>query len=111
MSFKDEIIQIQNKNKATISEDFLQHIVECMDEDLRKFAKKNPDETERRFVISNAIFSVMEKREVRPGDLGYIRVPDSYFAAVESHYTNEGFEVKITYDRIGQCGAFSIKWG
>ena len=111
MSFKDEIIQIQNKNKATISEDFLQHIVECMDEELKKFAKGNPDETERRFLISNAIFSVMEKRDVCPGELGYIRVPDSYFAAVASHYTNEGFDVKITYDKIGKAGVLSIKWG
>ena len=111
MSFKDEIIQIQNKNKATISEDFLQHIVECMDEELKKFAKGNPDETERRFLISNAIFSVMEKRDVRPGELGYIRVPDSYFSAVASHYTNEGFDVNITYDKIGKAGVLSIKWG
>ena len=111
MSFKDEIIQIQNKNKATISKDFLQHIVECMDEELKKFAKGNPDETERRFLISNAIFSVMEKRDVCPGELGYIRVPDSYFAAVASHYTNEGFDVNITYDKIGKAGVLSIKWG
>ena len=111
MSFKDEIIQIQNKNKATISEDFLQRIVECMDEELKKFAKGNPDETERRFLISNAIFSVMEKRDVCPGELGYIRVPDSYFAAVASHYTDEGFDVKITYDKIGKAGVLSIKWG
>lgn len=111
MSFKDEIIQIQNKNKATISEDFLQHIVECMDEELKKFAKGNPDETERRFLISNAIFSVMEKRDVCPGELGYIRVPDSYFSAVASHYTNEGFDVNITYDKIGKAGVLSIKWG
>lgn len=111
MSFKDEIIQIQNKNKATISEDFLQHIVECMDEELKKFAKGNPDETERRFLISNAIFSVMEKRDVCPGELGYIRVPDSYFSAVASHYTNEGFDVTITYDKIGKAGVLSIKWG
>ena len=111
MSFKDEIIQIQNKNKATISEDFLQHIVECMDEELKKFAKGNPDETERRFLISSAIFSVMEKRDVHPGELGYIRVPDSYFSAVASHYTNEGFDVTITYDKIGKSGVFSIKWG
>ena len=82
-----------------------------MAEELKKFAKGNPDETERRFLISNAIFSVMEKRDVCPGELGYIRVPDSYFSAVASHYTNEGFDVKITYDKIGKSGVLSIKWG
>ena len=110
MSFKDEIIKIQNDNKKRIDTAFVKHAIELIDRDLKLHAKSNPESTEYSYRIQGFEFHVFDGDNAGPGELGYIKVPNSYFGAIEKHYEAEGFEVEGSYDRTMGNGKFVIRW-
>lgn len=114
MSLLNEILEIQfderEKVNAENSEAF-KHIVECIDADLKRFAKENPTATERVYRVQSFEFTVPEnKDDYLPGELGYVKVSNLHFKALKEHYENEHFRCSGTYDRSYGNGEFIISW-
>jgi len=113
MSLKDEIVKIQEKHKITRIEDTTQfkYIIECIDRDLKNYAEECPKDTQRIYRVHGFEFNVSEgKTDYLPGELGYVKVPNTYFKALSEHYEKEGFRCSGTYDRSYGNGTFIIEW-
>ena len=114
MSLRNEILEIkydeQEKLSAKNSEVF-KHIVACIDADLKRFAKENPNAKERVYRVQSFEFTVPEnKTDYLPGELGYVKVSNLHFKDLKEHYENEHFRCGGTYDRSYGNGEFIISW-
>ena len=114
MFLRNEILKIQHDEQQKVNAEnteAFKHIVECIDEDLKRFAVENPSATERVYHVQSFEFTVPEnKTEYLPGELRYVKVSNLHFKALKEHYENEHFECDGTYDRSYGNGKFVISW-
>lgn len=114
MFLRNEILEIQHDEQQKVNAEnteVFKHIVECIDADLRRFAKENPNATERVYHVQSFEFTVSENKiDYLPGELGYVKVSNLHFKALKEHYENEHFRCDGTYDRSYGNGEFIISW-
>jgi hypothetical protein len=114
MFLRNEILEIQHDEQQKVNAEnteVFKHIVECIDADLRRFAKENPNATERVYRVQSFEFTVSENKiDYLPGELGYVKVSNLHFKALKEHYENEHFTCSGTYDRSYGNGEFIISW-
>lgn len=114
MSLLDEILEIQQDEQEKVSaknSEVFKHIVDCIDADLKRFAKENPNATERVYRVQSFEFTVPDnKTDYYPGEFGYVKVSNLHFKDLKEHYENEHFKCSGTYDRSYGNGEFIISW-
>jgi hypothetical protein len=114
MFLRNEILEIQHDEQQKVNAEnteVFKHIVECIDADLRRFAKENPNATERVYRVQSFEFTVSENKiDYLPGELGYVKVSNLHFKALKEHYENEHFRCDGSYDRSYGNGEFIISW-
>ena len=65
MFLRNEILEIQHDEQQKVNAEnteVFNHIVECIDNDLRRFAKENPNATERVYRVQSFEFTVPENK-------------------------------------------------
>lgn len=113
MFLRNEILEIQHDEQQKVNAEnteVFKHIVECIDADLRRFAKENPNATERVYRVQNFEFTVSENKIDYLHELGYVKVSNLYFKDLKEHYENEHFICSGSYDRSYGNGEFIISW-
>lgn len=110
MSLLNEILEIQSDEREKLSaenNEAFKHIVECIDADLRRFAKENPNAKERVYRVQSFEFTVPDNKT---NEFGYVKVSNLHFKDLKEHYENEHFRCGGTYDRSYGNGEFIISW-
>lgn len=110
MSLRNEILEIQHDEQQKVNAEntaAFKHIVDCIDADLKRFAKENPNATERVYRVQSFEFTVPDNKT---GEFGYVKVSNLHFKDLKEHYENEHFRCGGTYDRSYGNGEFIISW-
>lgn len=104
----DELRKLQEKFK--INEEYLNKCIKLIDRDLKEFANEHK-ETILKYNFYTRDLILYKKEDVLPGDPGTIRVPVSYFYALQKHYEKEGITVMWAYtDEALNNGKITFSW-